>query len=422
MGILFDIRDAMLIDRVDDLLMDIARLAQVPPSKHVEAIEHYVGLASHVDRAGSPLENKVLEIYPSGSFSIHCATYSRIRLPQHDVDAVVEMDAPQGTDPAWMLDQLYKAIKGERGSKYYDFKIERNTRCVTVIYPDGVTVDLMPVVRIPYGPERSANLFHHKPDTGERYRKEVNPKAFTNHFNANIASSAAFATKYWRRRMLVENLVEKAETQPMPDQLPIEQKSPRLIAIQLLKRFRDVQYRDKTRKDRGLRRPPSVVIAALALEAGPMSDSLTSELRAIAGYFLARIKAAESLGETLVVCNPAHTADVFTDRWPESRETQRLWQSDLERLCRALTALENGRFDPDEAHRLLKDLFGETLAEYAIEKHFAGQSEIAKVNGLGIAGSGAVRPALAAPAIVSGLVVPARASTNMEGVLDDLDD
>jgi len=412
----------MLIDRVDGLLMDVARRAQVPPSKHVEAIDHYQGLAAHVDRHGSPLQGKVIEIYPSGSFSIHCATYNRIRLPQHDVDAVVEMDVPIGTDPAWMLDKLYEAVKGEPGSKYYAFKIERNTRCITVTYPDGVTVDLMPVVRIPHGPERSATLFHHKTDTGEKYRKEVNPKAFTNHFNANIASSAEFATKYWRRRMLVENLVAKAETQPMPDQLPLEEKSPRLIAIQLLKRFRDVQYRDKTRKEKKLRRPPSVVIAALALEAGPMSDSLTSELRTVAAYFGARIKAAENLGQTIIVCNPAHPADEFTDRWPESRETQRLWQSDLERLGRALTALENGRFDPDETHRLLKELFGETLAEYAIQKHFEGQSEIAKVNRLGISGTGAIRPALATPAIASALVVPARASTNMDGVLDDIDD
>lgn len=60
---------------------------------------------------------------------------------QHDVDVVVEVGFPIGTDSAWMLDQLYKAVKGDPGSRYYDFRVTRNSRCVTVTYPDGVTVD-----------------------------------------------------------------------------------------------------------------------------------------------------------------------------------------------------------------------------------------------------------------------------------------
>lgn len=422
MGILFDINDALLIERVDGLLMDVARRAQLPQGKHEDAIEHYQGLAKHVDRIGSPLENRVIEIYPSGSFSIHCAIYSRIRSTQHDVDVVVEMDVAIGTSPEWMLDKLFEAIKGEPGSKYYAFKVERNSRCITVTYPDGVTVDLMPVVRIPGGPERSALLFHHKAEAGESYTKEVNPKAFTNHFNANIATSEVFAGRFWKRRVLVEGLAEKAETQPMPAQQPLEEKSPRLLAIQLLKRFRDVQYRSKDRKVRGLKKPPSVVIATLALEAGPMSDSLATELRTVARHFANAVRDAEGRGETLRVFNPAHKADEFTDRWPESRETQRLWLADLNRLVRAVDALGNPTFDPDEAHRLLEELFGETLAEYAIAKHFAGQSEAAKVNRLGLSPTGAIRPALAAPAVANPLITPARASTNMGGTLDDIDD
>jgi hypothetical protein len=85
-----------------------------------EAIAHYTGLCQHVDRVGSPLEEKVLENYPSGSFSIHAAIYTKIKFLQHDVDVVVEVDVPQGTDPEWMLDTLFSAIKGEPGSKYHD--------------------------------------------------------------------------------------------------------------------------------------------------------------------------------------------------------------------------------------------------------------------------------------------------------------
>ncbi|RWD71674.1 hypothetical protein [Mesorhizobium sp.] len=419
MGIQFDFDTAVGVGRADGILMDIARRAQVPQSKHEEAIEHYQGLAQHVDREGSPLQDKVIENYPSGSFSIHAATYSRVKDGQHDVDVVMEVDVQPGTDPEWMLDTLFDAVKGEPGSKYNDYKVDRNTRCVTVTYPDGVTVDLMPVVRIPGGPERSAHLHHHKPETGEKALKEVNPKAFTNHFNANIGTSDTFAAKFRSRRLLVEGLLEKAETQPLPDHLPIEEKSPRLIAIQLFKRFRDVQYRPKSRSR--LRKPPSVVIAALALDAGPMTDSLTTELKAIARRFSEAITEAEESGRTLEIRNPAHPADVFTDRWPEDRASQRLWQNDLEDFVHKLELLEQDEFDPERVKKELTKMFGETLANHAIEEHFRGQSEIAKKNQLGMSGLGQMKPAVAATVASASVIVPAHASTNMGGALDDVD-
>ena len=125
MGIQFNFDTAAAIDFVDGLLMDVARRVQVPPIKHEEAIAHYTGLCEHVDRVGSPLEDKVLENYPSGSFSIHAKSL------QHDVDVVVEVDVPEGTDPEWMLDTLFSAIKGQPGPKYYDFPIKCNSRCIT---------------------------------------------------------------------------------------------------------------------------------------------------------------------------------------------------------------------------------------------------------------------------------------------------
>lgn len=164
------------IDPVEAALMDVARTIQITLTMHRDAESHYDGLASHVDRSGSPFEDLVDEIYASGSFAIHAATRSRLKRDQHDVDAVIELSLQPGSDPEWVLTTLYKAIKGEPGSKYFDYPIEQNSRCVTVTYPDGVTVDLMPVVRLTGTAERVSCLFHYKPETGTQYHKEVNPK------------------------------------------------------------------------------------------------------------------------------------------------------------------------------------------------------------------------------------------------------
>ena len=100
--------------------MDVARAVQITQTMHQEAEAHYRSLASHVDRPDSPFEDMVDEIYSSGSFAIHAATRSRLKRDQHDVDAVLELNCPPDSDPEWVINELYKAIRGEKGSKYFD--------------------------------------------------------------------------------------------------------------------------------------------------------------------------------------------------------------------------------------------------------------------------------------------------------------
>jgi hypothetical protein len=69
-----------------------------------------------------------------------------------------------------ILGLLYGAINGEEGSRYHGM-VTQNSRCVTVKYDDGTTIDLMPVARIAGQPERAGHLFHFKKETGETAHK-----------------------------------------------------------------------------------------------------------------------------------------------------------------------------------------------------------------------------------------------------------
>lgn len=437
---------AIEIDPLEAALMDIARALQLTPTQHRQAEQHYTGLARHVEHSSSALKDRVPDIYPSGSFAIHAAVRSSIRRDQHDVDAVLELDVPATSDPEWVLDTLHAVIKGQRGSKYYDYKVERHSRCVTVTYPDGVTVDLMPVVPVPRAPARVAALFHHKPEGDERYTKEVNPKGFAHHFNDHVAISSVFARRFDNRRRLIEGktygealasdgllnpaeiIAERADPAPMPTYLRLDQKSPRVVALQLLKRFRDKRYRKLDgRKD--LRKPPSVVMAAMALDAGPISDSLYEELVGIATHMRTEIILENRVGRRLRVFNPSHPPDEFTDRWPEDLAAQRLWAGDLKHLVDKLDELRRIGFDPVGAKTILTDLFGETAAQRAIEEHYTAKTELAAKGRLGTTPTGQVRPVQkpSTPAIITGataatLITPARANTNMGGYIPDDDD
>jgi hypothetical protein len=297
----------------DGLLMDVARRIQLTRTKHEKAVQNFNALCQYVDRNESPLHGKVIECYPSGSFATGTAIASRVAKNQHDVDVVIELDIPSNTSPKTALDTLFVAINGEPGSRYHG-KVTQNSRCVTVTYDDDTTVDLMPVSRIP-GPKRAANLFHYKRENGETYHKEVNPWGFADHFNRHVAYDPAFAELFKGRRLLVEGQdLLKAETQPMPDHEPIEEKSPRTVALQLIKRNRDIVWR-RGRAGK-MRKPPSVALAAIALDAGPVQSRLIDEVISVAAAIQTKLLDRSSARGTAVVVNPAYPRDVFTDRWP----------------------------------------------------------------------------------------------------------
>ncbi|MCK1634610.1 nucleotidyltransferase [Bradyrhizobium sp. 162] len=390
-------------------MMDVARRIQLTKTKHEIAETNFRALCQHVDREGSPLENKVIECYPSGSFATGTAIASRVAKDQHDVDVVMELEVAPNAAPKVILSVLFDAINGEPGSRYHG-KVTQSSRCVTVEYGDGTTVDLMPIARIS-GPERAGNLFHYKRETGETYHKPVNPWGFAKHFNDHVDFDPAFNDLFKARRLLVEGkLVEKADTQPMPEHEPIEEKSARVVALQLLKRNRDIVWRSPSRKGR---KPPAIALAAMALGAGPVHASLLDEVIAIASHMRARLMETSGPRGTLQIFNPAYPPDEFTDRWPEDKTAQDLYDGDLRRLIVDLYKLRNENLSLAEQQEVLKRLFGETAASYAIESKLDADRREMDANRMHLSSTGKV---VAAPAVVgSATSIAARPATREGG-------
>jgi hypothetical protein len=402
------------ISVADALLMDVARRIQLSKSKHEIAETNFRALCQHVDREGSPLYKKVLECYPAGSFATGTAIASRVAKNQHDVDVVIELDVPSNSPPKQMLKLLFEAINGEPGSRYHGM-VTQNSRCVTVKYSDGTTVDLMPVARLAGEPDRAGHLFHYKEETGETFHKRVNPWAFAKHFNDRVKFDPVFYDAFAGRRLLVEGgwRVEKAETQPLPDHAPIEEKSPRVVALQLVKRNRDIAFRDSAR--RGMRKPPAVVLTAISLDAGPVEPSLVDEVISIVSTIRVKFRAKTSPRRTVEVLNPAYPPDVFTDRWPENEKAQDLFDGDLRRLTVDLYRLRNDNLSMAEMSEILKRLFGETAANYAIESHLDAQRHEMEAGRLHVGNKGKIAASVAAPAVGGMRTSPVRAATREGG-------
>lgn len=366
----------------DQLLMDVAYKIQLTPSDHGEATQNYLAVSSYVDGTGSLLEGKVLLIYPSGSFGIGAPILGKIRAHKHDIDVVIELDLPENSDPEWVLTLLEKSLDRGPGSRYHKM-VKRNSRCVTITYADGHTLDVMPVVRrARIATERVSQLFHWKKETRESYHKDVNPKGFTKHFKAHVGTNDIFMKRFGNHRLAV---VAKAETEEFPEYEGLDQKSPRVVSLQLLKRARDISYRSNlfSRK----RKPPSVVQAGLALEAGPiLSPSLSQELLNVATYIRDTIRRCESQGILLDVRNISYHPDCFTDRWPANNEAQSVYRQDLDGLIEDIHELRSTA-DVEKQNKILVRLFGENAATYAINS-FSKRLGQARAAGKTIVGAG----------------------------------
>jgi hypothetical protein len=258
------------------------------------------------------------------------------------------------------------------------------------------------------------NLFHFKRESGESYHKPVNPWGFADHFNRHVKVDPAFHSLFKGRRLLVEGeAMLKAETQPLPDHVPIEEKSPRIVSLQLIKRNRDIVWRQAAR--RNLRKPPAIVLASIALEAGPVAPNLVDETVAIANAIRGRLQDRSSERSTVEVLNPAYPPDVFTDRWPENFDAQVVFDGDLRRLIVQLHRLRNDNLSLNEKKELLEGLFGETAASYAIESHLDARRREMEASRMQIGSKGKVSTALGASAAAAAPRTTAARPATREG-------
>src|SRR5579862_2327803 len=335
----------------DLLLRDVARQIQLPPSDYRLAEQHYRALHQHLDRDGSPLKGGVVRIYAQGGVAIGAAIASRFRTDEFDVDAIVELAISPFAAPGAVLDTLYAAVGGDRGSRYFG-KVTRRTRCVTVDF-DKMHVDLTPAVLLAGQAPRISHIFHaHERELQHEHRHVIaNPWGFAQWFEQQMPAALYFADSVMRKM---------AEPLPSPEEL--EEKALPLIALQLIKRWRNKCYDSRD----GVRRPPSVLLSYFAAGLGGWRGTLLAELTAQARNLLAILDGLDRRGVLVEVRNPACTKDVFSDRWPENLTEQQRFTADLRVLVANLDVLGAGAAF-EECGTILARLFGERPVQRVVK-------------------------------------------------------
>ncbi len=392
----------------DILLAEIVIRVQLSSTNYNLAVSRGEALSAWIDRKESPLHGLVQLTYAQGSMAINATIARRLRTDEFDIDLIAQIAPWLGMTAKQMLDLLYIAVRGERGSRYYHM-VERRNRCVTIHYADGMHLDITAAVLRPELLARTSVIFHHKPEDNTDQTGRMlfaNPWGFAEHFKTCTPADAGFAAAFRNReRQWAMTLELRADMEPVPDQEPPHEKSLAVIALQLLKRNRNVNY-DK----RPGRRPPSVLMAKYVADAANHTTSLYDEVIYQARHMRQSLWAAHIQGKLVHEVNPRCPDDVFTDRWPEKLDDQRQFIADLDHLVAQLGQMKHPDCGLEEMREILDDLFGETVTGEAIASFVERYAKpIANGKSYQEPRTGRIdllRSSLPAPAVVGGMSSP----------------
>lgn len=393
------LRETASYSVLDVMLADVAIRIQLTPTDYQAAVEHFDAINEWMDRADSPLHGRIELFYPQGGFMIGATTARHATDAEFDIDVMAQINWPANIDPEVALFTTHRAIRGEPDSRYYK-KCDRKTRCSTIQY-DGMHLDVTTAVRIIGREERTSYIFHSKPSDPKEPKQTLfaNPFGFGQWFIRNTPADEVFglyfekaSLDYSRARF---EIMAKADAEPVPDQMPAYRKSRAVIALQLIKRWRNLAY---DRRHASLRLPPSVLLAYYVATNANRTKTLADELIHQIEGMINALEAAERLSRTVREFNPECREDELTDRWPANISEQRVFIDELKAFAVQLHRLQDG-VPIAEMQRILEDLFGEKPAREAVRK-YTGQhvSDNDAGKGFHILRSGSI-PALGSTAV-----------------------
>ncbi|MBY4607464.1 nucleotidyltransferase [Rhizobium sp. 9T] len=390
------------LDPIDRILAEIAFSIQLPPSLHAKAVSRYEAVRKHLEATAS-FFGDIEHFYPQGSMAIDATISTRGTDDEYDIDIIAQVGGRFHTmSPLDVLVTLERGLVDYRG-----LKVTRQTRCVTLHYADNMHLDISPVIRDYGRPDRQSRIMHAKgPQAGaDDCRVPTNAYAFVEWYKRNTPDETVVRDAFQKRWQDAMGFAADAEVDDVPDQTHFGVKSMATLALQLLKRYRNIRYDDPRRTGR---MPPSVMLAYYAAKTSRPGQKLTEALIGVCNAIITDIAYASARGLKLHVANPEYSEDVFTDRWPESVQQQNLFANDLRELVGGLELLRAGKADLTRMPDWLREMFGDRIVTSVIDHMAAANGSAIKSSTQMYTPGGAVLTgsALAAPAVAAAKTSP----------------
>jgi hypothetical protein len=301
---------------ITKLLEAIVEHLDIPRSYYEKAVARHKSLGEWLCRPESKLAVFEPHVSAQGSFRYGTVVRPLLSTDEYDLDNVTMLTVPKAAMTQRQLKELYGTeIKAYAKANGMLAPVEEKNRCWRVVYADEVQFHLDTLPCIPedatvilaltsHGvpPELAARAIaitdrrHPKYDQFTDDLLSSNPRGFARWFEMR-ARLAAMP----RLRQLVERRLY-ASVEEVP---PYEWKTPLQISIQILKRHRDVMFRDEPGAG-----PISMIITNLAAQAYEGETDLALALTNIVDRMPRFVNPTRPR-----VPNSANPAEDYADRW-----------------------------------------------------------------------------------------------------------
>jgi hypothetical protein len=306
----------LMNEETSNLLEAIVDLLDIPPSYYKKAAERYISFGKWLHRPESRVVQFDPDVYLQGSFRYGTVNRPLLKTEEYDLDLASEVKLRKGD----LTQEALKRLIGLEVKSYADGNgidappVERN-RCWRLDYADDVSfhMDILPC--LPEDDETilsicalgvPAHLAIKSVAITDRHVPEYriitpnwpcsNPRGLGDWFEEKAKPGA-----YQRIAMLVDGKSYRSI-----DEVPsYEWKTPLQRTIQILKRHRDVMFKDDPEFA-----PISMIITVLAAKAYGGETTLWGALKRIVDCM------PQYIGETRPrIPNPVNPGEDFADRW-----------------------------------------------------------------------------------------------------------
>jgi hypothetical protein len=305
--------------------------------------------------------DQIEHFYPQGSMAIDATISTRGTDDEYDLDIVSQLGGRfRQLTPLETLIEFDAAL-----ANYPVQRVLRQTRCVTLFYADKMHLDVTPALRVYRSVERESYITHAKgprPSADDRF-VDMNAYGFAQWYGSKTPIELRMAKAFHRRWRDQAGFAADADVDDVPHQCDFIVKNTATLALQLLKRFRNIRYATYS-----VRIPPSVMLSYYAGLAAQPNMSLSAMLVRLANWIIGDIEQASLYGRLLHVANPVCTDDVFTDRWPESIAQQNEFAGHLRVLVHALETMRKGEMLPNDLMDELRENFGDRVVTRAADQ------------------------------------------------------
>jgi hypothetical protein len=243
----------------------------------------------------------------------------------------------------------------------YRKMISLKNRVVRLTYADEFYMDILPA----YTDLSSGGTCILVPDRARVSLCPSNPEGFILWFRNTCLTRT--------RRVM-----EKAK--PVPAQEAVHEKEPLQLAVQLLKRWRDLAFAEECLA------PISVVLTTLAGMHYAGEESVSEALTTILAGIVNAIALADLQGKRIVVRNPSNLLEDFGERWDANPQAYNAFKAGIRRLQKEWAVIVAGGRETDKE---LERLFGEYVRT-ALVKRAQRLQEARNAGALAVGSTGAI--------------------------------